>query len=896
MRKFIKWLLASICLLLLTANIAYAGINSSIGIQNYTTLEGSVNVVPIDTTYESGSNASRWAKGWFTDLDVSGVFTFGGAMGSDLDMNGYNINDVENIYAAGVYSNTASAGVLKFGGAFNTNNEELSWDFETTPNLVTVSSTTNVSTIDFSSIGLTAPTFGVDTISEYTSTHGVSIDGALVKDGGATFIAPISVDTINEYTATNGVVIDGWTLKDGGASIATGGTNTFNITNGTASLDVASGSAVDVNANLTVEAASTVNQDLTTDASVQFAGINNSDANITNVGSIALDTIAPDGTNIDVNISAGTLNIGDGTYAFGHSPNVGIEGILEVDGVGYFDSTTQFTGTATHNGAAVFNSLTRIADVAGLYFGNSDDAIIKYTTAQTPDGLILGVGAENNSLIISEIADIAVDFAHALQINPTVFIHSADATDVDDWISFSHNQTNGVIDSGNGGIQFNSPIIVGTTEYTADAGAVIGWNMPVSATPTAGDEMSLTFDIDQTDHFKIYSEADSSGGIQNSYIKSFYDFVIGTAAAGVDYTLTFDGESDDGVITYMEDENNFSLGDTGLSTTGAIQATTFSDGTYTVAAGEFTGVASITDGTSSWSGNDLSGFDAISASSLAIGTSSVDLSSIVDLTSTTKGMLPPRMTTTQRNAISSPVEGLFVYNTTLNSLDYYDGGSWRSAGSVDTDYAGMYFDNNGTAQTIETANTPIAVRNTTEGSLNNWTRVAGSTGAITAYADYGGTVAGTVKATDAGHGLSTGDIISIRGTTNYNGIFQITVIDSDNFYFTDTWVADDGASDWDSPDYLLAGAGADGDYKLIYNVSFSVGGAAADNILFTPYVNTTVQSNAISQRYVANNDVGNATGLGIVTIAENDRVYMTVQSDGTDDPTLKYGNILLTRL
>ncbi len=43
---------------------------------------------------------------------------------------------------------------------------------------------------------------------------------------------------------------------------------------------------------------------------------------------------------------------------------------------------------------------------------------------------------------------------------------------------------------------------------------------------------------------------------------------IGVGAAGVDYTLTFNGESDDGVITYDEDNNLFNLADTGITTTG----------------------------------------------------------------------------------------------------------------------------------------------------------------------------------------------------------------------------------------------------------------------------------------------------------------------------------------
>ena len=60
---------------------------------------------------------------------------------------------------------------------------------------------------------------------------------------------------------------------------------------------------------------------------------------------------------------------------------------------------------------------------------------------------------------------------------------------------------------------------------------------------------------------------------------------------------------------------------------------------------------------------------------------------------------------------------------------------------------------------------------------------------ITAFADYSGTVAGTVKATSVAHGLTGTSTKQITGTVNYNGSKTITVIDADSFYFTATWVA-----------------------------------------------------------------------------------------------------------
>jgi len=66
---------------------------------------------------------------------------------------------------------------------------------------------------------------------------------------------------------------------------------------------------------------------------------------------------------------------------------------------------------------------------------------------------------------------------------------------------------------------------------------------------------------------------------------------------------------------------------------------------------------------------------------------------------------------------------------------------------------------------------------------------------LTNIVDYSGTEAGTVKVTAVAHGLQTGASVTITDTTSYNGTFDITVIDVDNFYFTTAYVADETAGE-----------------------------------------------------------------------------------------------------
>lgn len=96
-------------------------------------------------------------------------------------------------------------------------------------------------------------------------------------------------------------------------------------------------------------------------------------------------------------------------------------------------------------------------------------------------------------------------------------------------------------------------------------------------------------------------------------------------------------------------------------------------------------------------------------SSLAIGaqaqvginTLNPDTSAILELKSTDRGFLPPRMTTSQRDNIFSPKPGLTIYNTEDSTLQYYTGRCWLPVWQQDCDQCLFDFSIGNTAGNID---------------------------------------------------------------------------------------------------------------------------------------------------------------------------------------------------
>lgn len=69
----------------------------------------------------------------------------------------------------------------------------------------------------------------------------------------------------------------------------------------------------------------------------------------------------------------------------------------------------------------------------------------------------------------------------------------------------------------------------------------------------------------------------------------------------------------------------------------------------------------------------------LKAQSVGVNTSTPDASAVLDVSGTFGGLLAPRLTTAQRNAIVNPADGLLIVNTTTQCLESFFGGTGWNA-------------------------------------------------------------------------------------------------------------------------------------------------------------------------------------------------------------------------
>jgi hypothetical protein len=247
--------------------------------------------------------------------------------------------------------------------------------------------------------------------------------------------------------------------------------------------------------------------------------------------------------------------------------------------------------------------------------------------------------------------------------------------------------------------------------------------------------------------------------------------------------------------------------------------------------------------------------------------------------------------------LSSPEAGAVEFDTDKYYATITTGTARKEVQLYDTYYGEMYIYDNSTAETVDTNAVYKAVRNFSTGAVAGFTFSAGSTGPIASVADYSGTVAGTVLITDVGHGLVTGNVVTILGTTDYNGTFVVTRVDNDTFYITETYTSSQ-TGNWYKPSSLTANTGSAGTYRLSFNTTAD-SAAPGETYKCEANKNTTALDNiAIERNYATGTDYGVSAASGLVTVADGDVLWFSFKqtSAGTDSLTIRHANFNINRI
>ncbi len=232
---------------------------------------------------------------------------------------------------------------------------------------------------------------------------------------------------------------------------------------------------------------------------------------------------------------------------------------------------------------------------------------------------------------------------------------------------------------------------------------------------------------------------------------------------------------------------------------------------------------------------------------IGIGTNSPNASAKLDVSSATQGILIPRMTIAQRNAINSPATGLQIYQTdNTPGFYFYNGSAWAAVGGGASTYPNVELSViNNTIQSI-----PDLAGGTTS-SVISFSNTNSSNASLTGGNSWNGSVF-TVGATGAGWYQINAQVVGVSSAGAVNTIGVTFFMDKNNAVGT----AKTGAI-WRSDDNVT-GNTSENILRNSRSLNAIVYLAANDNIRFRGISPSTTAS--------ANTSADGSTYLNIVRL------------------------------